>query len=99
MLPLAGAVSPEAASDYADGAVSPEGGSDAGEGPSPPSANHRAFSSQHMQHMELASAMEGGSDPLGDMSELSLLATSPGHAAASAAAARVHGLRDDAPGN
>lgn len=80
------AVSPAGMSDYAEeGAVE--------EGPSPLNQPHRAFSSHHLQQIELAAALEGGrADVLSDGPE-----PSPGQAAAAAAAARVHGLRDDMP--
>lgn len=74
-------------SDYAD---EPEG---QGEGPSPMSAPHRAFSSQHLQHIEMAAAREDGRSSDMDASD----GPSPGQVAAAAAAARVHGLRDDNP--
>lgn len=84
-------VSPEGMSDYADEGIA--------EGPSPQNtaASHRAFSSHHLQQLEMAAALEGGrsSDNLGDEMEM---AATPSQAAAAAAAARVHGLRDDAPG-
>ena len=83
----AATVSPEGASEY-------EG--DGGEGPSPPNPAHRAFSSHHLQQMEMAAAMEGGpsSDALGGIAEHSPRAA---HVAASVAMQRVHGLRDDPP--
>lgn len=76
-------------SDYADEGMA--------EGPSPQNtaASHRAFSSHHLQQLELAAALEGGRscDNLGEE-----MAATPSQAAAVAAAVRVHGLRDDAPG-
>jgi hypothetical protein len=80
-----GGVSPEGVSDYAD---------EGGEGPS----SQGAFSSQHLQRLELASALEGGRAgglPL----DLPDLTPSPAQVAEWGAAARVHGLRDDTPGN
>jgi hypothetical protein len=90
-------------------AVSPEGGSDYAadyadetqEGPSPQMDAPRAFSSHELQRMEMAAAMEsgregGGALLAGDSGELEV---TQAHAAASAAAVRLHGLRDDAPGN
>lgn len=83
------AVSPEGMSDYADEGIV--------DGPSPGSLSqpHRAFSSQHLQQMEMAAALEGGrsSDNLSEGGQ----DPSPAQAAAAAAAARVHGLRDDTP--
>ena len=78
------AVSPAGMSDYAD-----EGGA---EGPSPGTQGPRAFSTQHLVALELAATLEGGHsmDNLSDAAE-----PTPGQAAAAAAAARVHGLRDD----
>ncbi|KAL4428032.1 hypothetical protein ABPG75_002121 [Micractinium tetrahymenae] len=86
-----GGVSPEGMSDYADEGMA-EGAS-----PQNTAASHRAFSSHHLQQLEMAAALEGGRscDNLGEGEEM---AATPSQAAAAAAAARVHGLRDDAPG-
>ena len=82
-------MSPEGASEY-------EGEGEGVEGPSPPNPAHRAFSSHHLQQMEMAAALEGGpsSDALGGIAQHSPRAA---HVAASAAMQRVHGLRDDPP--
>ncbi|PSC75605.1 ultraviolet-B receptor UVR8-like [Micractinium conductrix] len=90
-----------------DGGVSPEGRSEGAsdyadegmpEGPSPQPSAHRAFSSHHLQQMEMAAALEGGgsTDNLRGGNDMD---STPAQAAAAAAAARVHGLRDDAPGH
>ncbi len=70
-------------SDYADEGLV--------EGPSPQASTHRAFSSAHLQQLEMAAALEGGrsSDNLADD-----MASTPSQVAAAAAAAMVHGLRD-----
>ncbi|KAI7841414.1 hypothetical protein COHA_004809 [Chlorella ohadii] len=79
-----GGVSPAGMSDYAD-----EG---ATEGPSPLNEGPQPFSTQHLAQLELAASLEGGhsGDNLSDAAE-----PTPGQEAAAAAAARVHGLRDD----
>jgi hypothetical protein len=76
-------VSPEGGSDYAD---------EAAEGPSPEHTSQRALSSQHLQHMELEAALD-----LAEERQVS--STAQAQAVAMAAAARVRGLRDDAPPN
>ncbi|KAI3428794.1 hypothetical protein D9Q98_007613 [Chlorella vulgaris] len=74
-------LSPEGGSDYAD---------EAAEGPSPEHTSQRALSSQHLQHMELEAALD-----LAEERQVS--STAQAQAVAMAAAARVRGLRDDAP--
>jgi len=82
--PPPAAVSPAGMSDYADEGVT--------EGPSPLNEGPQPFSTQHLAQLELAASLEGGhsGDNLSDAAE-----PTPGQEAAAAAAARVHGLRDD----
>ena len=73
------------------------------EGPSPVAPPHRAFSSHQLQQLEMAAALEGGrsSDKLaglgGGRGGAGDHLGGPSLGQAAAAAARVHGLRDDLP--
>lgn len=73
-------------SDYAADEGAPEGPSPINDGPRP-------FSTQHLAQLELAATQLEGGHSTEDLSEDA--ERTPGQEAAAAAAARVHGLRDD----